>query len=98
MPAIWTHGVWKVKPGREDEFVSAWRTMAREAMETFDPPGPPHLFRDRDDPHIFRSFGPWNDAETVRRFRESIKPHLERIQELTDDFDVYALDEIGLDA
>ena len=37
MPAIWTHGVWAVTPGREDESVAAWREMSRDALaETVD--------------------------------------------------------------
>jgi hypothetical protein len=31
MAKIWTHGIWTVKPGREDEFVAAWRA----SMEIF---------------------------------------------------------------
>jgi hypothetical protein len=27
MANVWTHGVWTVKPGREDEFVTAWREL-----------------------------------------------------------------------
>ena len=34
MPNVWTLGVWRVKPGREEEFVDLWRQMAREGMAT----------------------------------------------------------------
>jgi hypothetical protein len=33
MARIWTHGVWTVKPGHEDEFVEAWRAMAGAVAE-----------------------------------------------------------------
>ena len=94
---IWTHGVWTVKPGREDEFVHAWRSMARGAVAEFDPPGQPHLLRDRERPNVFRSFGPWDDPQTVERFRDFIKPHLEQIKELTESIEIMALDEVPLD-
>jgi hypothetical protein len=43
--AIWTHGVWTVKPGREEEFVRTWLEMARAGSEVCQPleapaPGP----------------------------------------------------------
>jgi heme-degrading monooxygenase HmoA len=97
MPSLWTHGVWTVKPGREDEFVEAWREMARAAVAEFDPPGRPHLLRDRERPNVFRSFGPWNDAETVERFRASIRPRLDEIGELTESIEFFVLDEVELD-
>jgi hypothetical protein len=97
MAALWTHGVWHVKPGREDEFVAAWRAMARSAIAELDPPGTPHLLRDRDRPNVFRSFGPWSELEQVERFRAHIQPHLAAIRELTDSIEIFALDEVPLD-
>jgi quinol monooxygenase YgiN len=96
MAPIWTHGVWTVKPDREDEFVAAWRAMAQAAVAEFDPPGEPRLLRDRERPNVFRSFGPWDDPETVERFRAFIQPHLEGIRDLVDDLEIFALDEVPL--
>jgi heme-degrading monooxygenase HmoA len=98
MPRIWTHGVWTVKPGREDEFVAAWQAMALGAMEELHPREAPYLLRDREQPHVFRSFGYWDEAEEIERFRSFIQPHLQRIRELTDSIEVFALDEIPFDA
>jgi hypothetical protein len=96
MASIWTHGVWVVKAGHEDQFVEAWRAMAGGAVAKFDPPGRPDVMRDRERPNVFRSFGGW-DAGTVARFREFMKPHLEGIRELTESIDIFALDEVPLD-
>jgi heme-degrading monooxygenase HmoA len=92
--AIWTHGVWTVKPGREDDFIAAWQAMAQDAVAEFQPPGKPHLLRDRERPNVFRSFGPWDDVETVERFRASIAPRLAEVRELTEDIELFALDEV----
>ena len=97
MAAIWTHGIWTVKPGREEEFAAAWREMARDALTECTPRAEPHLLRERERPNVFRSFGEWDDAETVARFREYIRPHIERIGELTESIEFVALDEVGLD-
>ena len=96
MPRIWTHGVWTVKAGSEDAFVAAWQAMARDAMEELHPREAPHLLRDREQPSIFRSFGYWEEAEQVERFRSLIQPHLQRIRELTESIEVFALDEVPL--
>ncbi len=97
MTRIWTHGVWTVKPGREDEFVAAWRTMAQAAMRELQPRAEPHLMRDRERPNVFRSFGGWDDPEQVERFRSLIRPHLEGIRDLTESIEVLTLDDVPLD-
>jgi hypothetical protein len=94
MAPIWTHGVWTVIQGREDEFVEAWRTMARDAVDELHPREKPYLLRDRERPNVFRSFGYWEDAQQVEAFRGLIRPHLERIRELTERIEIFALDEI----
>ena len=71
MARVWTHGVWSVKPGREDEFVERWEVMVREATAALAPPERPWLLRDRERPNVFVSFGPWEDVEQVHAFRSS---------------------------
>jgi heme-degrading monooxygenase HmoA len=97
MGRIWTHGVWTVKSGREDEFIEAWRAMARSAVAEFHPAESPHLLREQERPNVFRSFGWWEDEETVQRFRAHIGPHLETIRALTDKVEFFGLDEVPLD-
>ena len=94
MGRIWTHGVWTVKSGREDEFIDAWRAMALDALTKLGAKEDPHLLRDRERPSVFRSFGYWDEPEQVERFRELIQPHLQRIRELTDSIEVFTLDDI----
>jgi heme-degrading monooxygenase HmoA len=96
MGRIWTHGVWTVKAGREDEFIEAWRAMALGAVEELHSQEEPYLMRDRQQPNVFRSFGYWDDPAEVERFRAFIQPHLERIRALTEDLEVFALDDVPL--
>jgi len=44
MADVWTHGIWTVRPGREEAFLAARRAMARGAFAEFDPTARPHLF------------------------------------------------------
>jgi hypothetical protein len=94
---IWTHGVWTVKPGREDEFIVAWQAMARDAVAEHRPLSSPHLLRDRERPNVFRSFGPWPDAEAAQRFREWVAPRLDEMRGLTEEIEFFALDEVPFD-
>lgn len=94
MANVWTHAVWTVKAGREDDFIRAWSEMAGEALTEFEPAGTAYLLRDRDRPNVFRSFGPWDSMETVERFRAKIAPHLGSMKELLESFEPFTLDEV----
>jgi hypothetical protein len=92
MPRIWTHGVWTVKAGREGELVAAWRELVPIGAEIGS--GTPVLLRDRDQPNVFRSFGPWADLEEIDRFRAAIRPRVGGMGELLEGFETFTLDEI----
>jgi heme-degrading monooxygenase HmoA len=63
-------GVWRVKPGRDEDFVNAWDELARWTVESgFDSTGT--LLRDRSQPGRFVSFGPWPSVEAVEEWRAS---------------------------
>lgn len=68
-PSHYTHAEWRVKAGREEEFVAAWRDVA----ETFSAlPRPPlwgTLLRSETEPGLFFSFGPWTSEEDVTAMR-----------------------------
>ena len=92
MTRIWTHGVWTVKAGREDEFVSTWRELVPIGAEIGS--GTPVLLRDREQPNVFRSFGPWTNLDEIDRFRAAIRPHLGAMDDLLEDFETFTLDEV----
>ncbi len=93
---VWTHGVWTVRPGREDDFVAAWRSMAEAGMAELDVPEPPTLLRDREHANAFTSFGPWPDEEAVGRFRSSaaFREGVEAMQDLLEDFEPRTMDQV----
>lgn len=64
----YTFGRWRVKAGREEEFVAAWKEFADwTAMQGL--ASSAKLLRDHEDRTLFVSFGPWEDLETIRRWR-----------------------------
>jgi heme-degrading monooxygenase HmoA len=79
---VYTLGVWRVKPGRESDFVNAWDEFARWTVESgFESTGT--LLRDRSEPGRFVSFGPWPSAEAAEQWRASTG-FVERIGALRD--------------
>ena len=92
MPGIWTHGIWTVKQGREEEFIDGWRELVpigiRHGGEE------PKLLRNQDRPNVFRSFGRWADDAAVERFREEIRPRVGALNELLESAELVTLDEV----
>ena len=99
MANVWTHGTWTVKAGCEDDFVEAWRTLARRTIDELDYAGTPMLLRDRDRRNVFLSFGPWPSLDEILRFRESplFRDSVASMQELLESFEPQTLDVVGLD-
>ena len=68
-PIFFTHAEWRVLPGREEEFIAAWQSLA-DAFATL--PAPPRwgtLLRSEQEPSRFVSFGPWASATAVATMR-----------------------------
>ncbi len=74
--------VWTVKPGREDEFVQAWRELADfTALQMVGRKAPSRLLRDHDQPNRFVSVAEWDSAATLRAWRAG--PHFsERVNRM----------------
>jgi hypothetical protein len=92
MPGIWTHGIWTVKQGREDEFVAGWRELVEIGLRHG--ADDPTLLRDRERANVFRSFGRWPDLGAVQRFRDEITPRVGAMNELIESAEVVTLDEV----
>ena len=84
MQSHYTHTTWRVKPGREDEFIRRWNEWAewshRQGLDA-----PALLLRDVENPETFVSFGQWASAAAVRSWRaldgyqERVAPRTERL-------------------
>jgi heme-degrading monooxygenase HmoA len=91
--ANYTHTVWRVKAGREDEFVLRWREWVewshREGLEA-----PALLLRDLDSERTFISFGPWESVAAVRSWRAlpGYQQRVERLREVVERFEPRTLE------
>jgi heme-degrading monooxygenase HmoA len=68
---LYTCGIWRVLPCREENFVSAWRDLARWTAEHISGAGAATLFQDTEQPNRFVSFGPWESADAIEAWRAS---------------------------
>lgn len=66
---VYTHALWRVKPGEDDAFIAAWSELA-DAFSSL--PAQPlwgTLVRSMADPSVFFSFGPWHRLQDVQAMR-----------------------------
>jgi heme-degrading monooxygenase HmoA len=66
---IYTLGVWRVKDGKQSDFVDAWRALGRHFRGLPQPPGEGTLLQSLDDPQQFYSFGPWRSLDDIDAMR-----------------------------
>ena len=67
----YTHGMWRVIPGKEAEFIEAWKALGDIFRALPNPPGPGQgiLIQDVTDPLLFYSVGPWRSSEDLAAMR-----------------------------
>jgi heme-degrading monooxygenase HmoA len=96
VPRTFTHSIWTVKAGQEEEFVRRWLDLA-EWSAAQGLTGSARLLRDADDPRVFVSFGPWESLEKVARWRSSPGFHerVARLQEVLDRFEPRTLNQVA---
>lgn len=93
MARPYTHTTWKVKPGREREFVERWGDWAEWShREGLTAPG--MLLRDADNPEWFVSFGPWESMQAIRSWRTltGYQERVARLREVVDHFEPRTLE------
>ncbi len=68
---IYTLGAWRVKPGKEAEFIEAWKGLSDTFRQLPMPPGGKGtLVQSLSDPLLFYSFGAWPSLESVQAMRQ----------------------------
>jgi len=84
---VFTHAVWRVRPGNEESFVAAWSQLGQRFSMLPQQPYWGTLIRSLVDPSLFVSFGPWPSAEAVQAMREDAvsQEALERLRALCDE-------------
>ena len=94
MNTPYTHGIWKVQPGRGDEFVAAWTELAEWSMREVAGSGSARLLRDLADPDRFVSFGPWESLEAIEAWRtlDGFGERVGRLRELLVSFEPSTLE------
>jgi heme-degrading monooxygenase HmoA len=66
----YTLAMWRVKEGKEEEFVEAWKNdLGDYFLRLPNPPGTGTLIRSVEDPQLFYSFGPWRSLEDIQKMR-----------------------------
>jgi heme-degrading monooxygenase HmoA len=69
--SVYTLGVWRVKPGRESEFIEGWKDLGRLFAKLPMPPGGKGtLVQSLSDPLLFYSFGEWVSMEAIQAMRK----------------------------
>jgi hypothetical protein len=67
---VYTLGVWHVRPGLEDEFIKAWKSLGVIFSGLPNPPsGRGTLIQSLADATLFYSFGPWDDIQHINAMR-----------------------------
>lgn len=84
-----THGMWRVKPGNEADFIDAWKALGDIFRALPHPPGPGQglLIQNVADPLLFYSVGPWRSSEDLAAMRTTPQAQagIKRLEELCDD-------------
>jgi quinol monooxygenase YgiN len=83
----YTVGIWTVKPGKEAEFIQAWREFAEWTSKQGLGVGTGRLVQDTENPRRFISFGPWPSVEVIEQWRAmpEFKAFFEKVRELCDE-------------
>ena len=66
---VYTLGAWRVKDGKQSEFVAAWQTLGRYFNSLPHPPGTGTLLQSVDDAQQYYSFGPWAAIDHIQEMR-----------------------------
>ncbi len=88
MVDLYTHGVWVVRTGQEEEFVTRWRDLAQWTAANVPGAGTARLLQDVDHPGRFISVGPWESREAVASWRSLLgfQERLGRLRDLLETF------------
>lgn len=84
----YTLGVWTAKKGNENAFRAAWEGFAKWTARNQPGAGTAYLLQDPEKPQQFISYGPWDNADVIKAWREKpeFKAFVSKARELCSDF------------
>jgi len=96
MGQLYTSGDWIAKEGLEQDFIEAWEELASWTAGNAPGSGWALLARDVDNPRRFRSFGPWEDAQSIEAWRGSdgFKERVGKLRGLLEGFEPLTLEAV----
>jgi len=69
--ALYTLGMWRVKPGQQADFIAAWQALGDIFRQLPQPPaGKGTLVQSVSDPSLFYSFGSWLSLADIEAMRQ----------------------------
>ncbi len=93
----YTMGQWAVKPGREKEFIATWKEFADWTRRSRYGMIEASLLQDTEDPHLFRSYGNWEDADSINEWRQTPewKKYYSKLKGLCQDIQIRTLKSVA---
>ncbi len=71
---VYTLALWRVREGKEGEFIEAWKRLSELFAQLPRPPGGKGtLVQSLNEPLLFYSFGEWPGFEAVQAMRQDAK-------------------------
>jgi hypothetical protein len=67
----YTHALWRVRSGRESEFIELWENDLARAFRAANPEASGTLIQSLEDPTLFYSFGPWPTLSAMAAARQA---------------------------
>lgn len=85
---LYTLGIWTVKPGKEKRFMKEWTEFANWTDQNISGPGKAYLLQDQKNPLQFISFGPWDNENSIKKWRDTneFNSFVTNVKDLCDDF------------
>jgi heme-degrading monooxygenase HmoA len=96
MPQLYTSAERVVRPGREAEFVTAWRDLTKWTFQEVEGNSRALLLRDRWNLRRFVSLGGWDSLEAIQRWRADpgFQMRNARIRALTESYEPSTFEQV----
>ncbi len=82
---VYTLAMWRVREGKEGEFIEAWKGLSTLFSQLPMPPGGKGtLVQSLNEPLLFYSFGEWSSMEAIQAMRQNAQAQegIKRVAEL----------------